>query len=70
MISADVKADVKQRIKELVIVSYLKNCSKKYLQNSKCILKKACIFHLILVGIPSSWMLPLRKREVRGGGAY
>ena len=48
MISADVKANVKQWIKKLVDVSY--RFYKRYLQNLKYNVKRACIFHLILVG--------------------
>ena len=52
MISADVKANVKQEIIELVAV-FLEKFYKKYIQHSnlKYDVKRACIFHLILVGI-------------------
>ena len=60
MISADVKADVKQQeLKELVVVSF--NFYKKYLENLKCNVKQACIFHLILLGIPSSLILSVKS---------
>ena len=76
MISVDTKTDVKQEIKELVPVSY--NFSQKYLenlkykillqntkyfQNLKYNIKQACIFHLILVGIPSSLILSVTNRR-------
>ena len=54
MISADIKTDVKQEIKKLVAASY--NFSQ------------ACIFHLILVGIPCSLILSIKNREGKGGG--
>ena len=50
MISADVKANIKQqKIKDLVAVSY--KFFKKYPQKLKCNVKRGCIFHLIFVGI-------------------
>ena len=52
MISADVKNNMKQEIKELVAGSY--NFYKKCLQNLKYNVKKACISHLILVGVSLS----------------
>ena len=55
MISADVKTGVKQEIKELLDVSY--NLSQKYLENLKNNEKKACIFNLILIGVPSNLTL-------------
>ena len=62
MISADIKTDVKQEIKELVAVSY--KFPLKYLQkNLKYNVKQACIFHLILVGILSSFILYVKNRE-------
>ena len=39
MISVDVKADVKQKIKELVAIF------KEYLQNLKYNVKQVCFFH-------------------------
>ena len=52
MMSADVKANIKQQeIKDLV--TYLTILCKKYLQNLKYNVNSGCIFHLILVGIPS-----------------
>ena len=63
MISADVKVDVKQQeTKDLVVVSF--NFYKKYLQNLKCTVKQACIFHLILLGIPSSLILYFKSRSL------
>ena len=60
MISADIKTDAKQEMKELVTASY--NFSQKYLLKT--------IFHLILVGIPSSLILSVKDRVGgrRGGG--
>ena len=57
MVSADVKADVKQQeVKEPVISC---NFYKKNLQNLKYNVKQVCIFHLILqlivLGIPSKF---------------
>ena len=51
MISADIKANKvkEQEIKDLV--GCLTNFYKKYPQNLKYNGKRACIFHLILVGI-------------------
>ena len=63
MVPADVKANKNKRIWWL----YLTNFYKRYLQNLKYIVKKVCIFHLILVGILS--ILPLSvKNRGRGGG--
>ena len=59
MISADVKADVKQQeIKELVAVSY------KFLYNYVNSKLEICIFHLILLGILCSLRLSV---EIRAG---
>ena len=44
---------------------YLMNFYRNYLENLKYNVKEACIFHLILVGIPSSSILSIKKR---GGG--
>ena len=55
MISADVKTGVKQEIKELLDVSY--SLSQKYLENLKYNVKQACIFNLILIGVPSNLTL-------------
>ena len=64
MISANVKADVKQQeIKELVDPSF--NFYKKYFQNLECNVKQACIFHLILLRIPSSLILSVKTRAVQ-----
>ena len=63
MIYADVKAGVKQQdIKELVVASF--TIYKKYLQNLTCNVKQTFIFHLILLGIPSSFLLSVKKRGV------
>ena len=60
MMSADVKANIKQQdLKDLV--AYLK---KKYLQNLKYNLKRGRIFHSIFVGIPFALILSVKN----GGG--
>ena len=65
ILSADVKANVKQyEIKELVAVNY-KNFIRSTLKNMKYNVNRACIFYLILVGIPSSLILSIKNR---GGG--
>ena len=57
MISDDVKADVKrQEIKELVVVgifylTFIRRSTYLPKLEIQCI-KQACIFHLILLGIP------------------
>ena len=63
MMSADVKANIKQQeIKDLV--AYL---TKKYLViNLKYNFKKGCIFHLILVGIPFVLILSIKNGRVEG----
>ena len=63
MLPADIKTDAKQKIKELVVVSY--NFSQKYILKTWNNLKQACIFYLILVGIPSSLILPIKNRGWR-----
>ena len=64
MMSADVKADIKQQeIRDLV--AYLTNFYKKYLQNLKYNVKRGCIFHLMLVCFPSILILSVKNR---GGG--
>ena len=64
MISADIKADLKQ-IKELVDV-ILELLTEVPCQNLKYNVKQACIFNLILVGIPSSLILSVKNRGRRG----
>ena len=64
MISADIKTDVKQEIKELLAVSY--NFTEVPSQNLKYNVKEACIFNLILVDIPSSLILSVKNREKQG----
>ena len=62
MKNTNIKANVKQQeIKELVAV--LLNSHKNYLQNLKDNLKRAYIFHLILVCFPSSLILSVKNRE-------
>ena len=70
MISADVKSNTKQQeIKDLVVASY-KFLLKVYiyLQNFKYSMKKVFIFQLILVGIPSILILPVKNKGMGGGG--
>ena len=63
--SADVKANIKpQEIKDLVI--YLTILCKKYLQNLKYNVNREYIFHLILGGIPSTLILPIKNRGLGG----
>ena len=60
MISPDVKATIKQQeIKELVALSYefLKEGKVGIPSNLKHNVKRTCIFHLFLDGIPSSFMI-------------
>ena len=60
MMSADVKANIKQQeIKDLV--TYLTVLCKKYFQNLKYSVNRGCMFHLILVGIPSTLILSIKK---------
>ena len=44
--------------------SYISNFCKKHLQNLKCNVKRACLFHFTLAGILSI----LNRDGVRGGG--
>ena len=58
------KADVKEYdIKELVAVYIFINFNEENLQNLKYNLKRTCIFHLILLGIPSSLILLVKSSE-------
>ena len=68
MISADVKA-IKNNKKQNIWwpVSYLQIFIKKYLQNLK-FNERACIFHLILIGIVSILILSVKSRGVGEGG--
>ena len=61
MISPDVKANLKQKIKELVAVSI-----RSTLKNLKYNVKRACIFYLI--GIPSTLTLSVNNRKWGGEG--
>ena len=64
--SADVKANIKQQeIKDLV--AYPTNVYKNYLQNLKYNLKRGCIFHSILLGIPFILILSVKSR---GDGGF
>ena len=67
MITADVKAKVKQKeIKKLVAVSY-EFLQKASYQNLKYnVVKRVCIFYLILVSIPFSLTLSVKTRGVGG----
>ena len=57
-----IKANVKQYdTKELVAVYIFIDFNKEYLQNLKYNVKRACIFHLILLGIPSSLIFPVKS---------
>ena len=57
-----IKANVKQYdTKELVAVYIFINFNKKYLQNLKYNVKRTCIFHLILLGFPSSMILSVKS---------
>ena len=63
MMSAGVKkCNIKQEIKDLVAVSY--NFFKKYIHSKveKYSVKKSCIFHLILVDIPSILILSVKSK--------
>ena len=64
MISADIKTDVKQEIKELLAVSY--NLTEVPYRNLKYNVKQACSFNLILVEIPSSLILSVKNRGRQG----
>ena len=61
MMSADMKADIKQQIKDLV--AYL---TKKYLQNLKYNIKWVCFLHLILVSIAFVLIMFVKNRGVEG----
>ena len=61
MMSADVR---QKEIKDLL--TYLTILCKTYLQNLKYNVNRGCIFHLILGGIPSTLILPIKNRGVRG----
>ena len=67
MITADLKAKVKQKeIKKLVAVSY-EFLQKASYQNLKYnVVKRVCIFYLILVSIPFSLTLSVKTRGVGG----
>ena len=61
--SADVKATIKQEIKDLVA-----DPTKKYLQNLKYNIKRECIFHSILVDISFVLILSIKNKGVGGFG--
>ena len=62
MISADIKADVKQQeIQELVAVSFFFFIGVPTKLEIQC--NQTCTFHLILVGIPYlAWSCPLKEQ--------
>ena len=63
MISADVKSNIKQQeIKDLVAASYKLQIIRKSTFKISNKIKRVCIFHLILVGIPSILILPIKNR--------
>ena len=69
MISAVIKSDLKRHEKkEPLAVSC--RFSQKYIpsQNLKQNVKQTCCFHLILVGIQFSLILPVKNRGIEGGG--
>ena len=67
MISADVKSNIKQQeIKDLVAASYKLQIIRKSTFKISNKIKRVCIFHLILVGIPSILILPVKTRGGRG----
>ena len=62
MISADVKADIKQQeIKELIAIFC--NFFKKVPAKLECTIKQTCIFYLILLGILPNLILYVKNRE-------
>ena len=68
VISAEVKAKKTTRNKRsggCILKIFLRNI---YLQNFKYNVKRACIFHLILVGILSILILSVKNREWGRGG--
>ena len=63
MISADVKSNLKQQeIKDLVAASYKLQIIRRSTFKTLNKIKRVCIFHLILVGIPSIFILPVKNR--------
>ena len=62
MISAYVKADGKQCIKEVVAVSCI--FYKETFKMWNTMHHQVYIFYLILLGIPSSWFLSVKDRGV------
>ena len=71
MISADVKTNVKQwEIKEFcgcIVQTFIRSIFKTWDIYS---VKRACIFHLILVGFPSRLTFPVKNRKVGRRGVY
>ena len=62
MISADVKANKNKKDKKDLLALYLTNFYEKYLQNLKHNVTRACIFHLILVGVLSISIFYIKNR--------
>ena len=61
--------DVKQQeMKELVGRLALSSFIRSSFKTWNTMYQKTCIFHLILLGIPSSLVLPVKNRKVGGGG--
>ena len=68
MTSADVRANLKQQKAKELLQNwwlYFIGFSKKYLKNLKYIVKRMWNADLILVGIPTSLMLSVKKSGVR-----
>ena len=65
MISADIKTDVKQEMKKVVILQLFTEVPS---HNLKYNVKRACIFHLILAGIPYRLILSIENRKYTRGG--
>ena len=60
-----------QEIKELVDYLYLVFFCKNYLQNlGTTMYQRICIFHLFLLGIPSSLVLSIKNSGMGGGSLF
>ena len=64
--SADVKANIKQEIKDLGALPYIFFKETPSKLEMQC--KRGCIFHLIFIGISSILILSINNREVGWGG--
>ena len=51
MVSADIKANIKQQEIKVLLVGVSTNFYRKYLQNLKYNVKRVCVFRLILVKV-------------------